>query len=43
MAELLSMSDKKNEDRQIPIKQMLRKEALKAFELGSEKTDKIKY
>ena len=34
---------KKNEDRKIPIKQMLREEALKAFELWSKKTDKIKY
>ena len=34
---------KKNEDRKIPIKQMLREEALKAFEIWSKKTDKIKY
>ena len=40
---IYSEISKKNEDRQIPIKQMLRKEALKAFELWSEKTDKIKY
>ena len=34
---------KKNEDRKIPIKQILREEALKAFELWSKKIDKIKY
>ena len=34
---------KSNEDRKIPIKQMLRKDALKAFEIWSKKTDKIKY
>ena len=34
---------KKNEDRKIPIKQMLRDEALKAFELWEKKTDKIEY
>ena len=40
---IYSEISKKNEDRQIPIKQMLREEALKAFELWSEKIDKIKY
>ena len=34
---------KKNEDRKIPIKQMLRNEALKAFEIWDKKVDKIKY
>ena len=34
---------KKNEDKKIPIKQMLRDEALKAFELWDKKTDKIEY
>ena len=34
---------KKNEDRKIPIKQMLRNEALKAFEIWNKKTDKIEY
>ena len=34
---------KKNEDRKIPIKQMLRDEALKAFELWDKKIDKIEY
>ena len=34
---------KKNEDRKIPIKQMLRNEALKAFEIWDKKTDKIEY
>jgi len=34
---------KKNEDRKIPIKQMLRDEALKAFEIWDKKVDKIKY
>ena len=34
---------KKNEDRKIPIKQILRDEALKAFEIWDKKTDKIKY
>ena len=33
----------KNEDRKIPIKQMLRDEALKAFEIWDKKTDKIEY
>ena len=40
---IYSEISKKNEDRQIPIKQMLRDDALKAFELWSKKTDKIKY
>ena len=40
---IYSEISKKNEDRQIPIKQMLRNDALKAFELWSKKTDKIKY
>ena len=34
---------KKNEDRKIPIKQMLRDEALRAFELWDKKIDKIEY
>ena len=34
---------KKSEDRKIPIKQMLRDEALKAFEIWNKKTDKIEY
>jgi len=34
---------KKNEDRKIPIKQMLRDKALKAFEIWNKKTDKIEY
>ena len=40
---IYSEISKKNEDRKIPIKQMLREDALKAFELWSKKTDKIKY
>jgi len=40
---IYSEISKKKEDRKIPIKQMLRKEHLKAFELWSKKTDKIKY
>ena len=40
---IYSEISKKNEDRKIPIKQMLREEALKVFELWSKKTDKIKY
>ena len=40
---IYSEISKKNEDRQIPIKQMLRNDALKAFELWSKKIDKIKY
>ena len=34
---------KKNEDRKIPIKQMMRNEALKAFDLWDKKIDKIEY
>ena len=34
---------KSNENRKIPIKQILREEALKAFEIWSKKVDKIKY
>ena len=34
---------KKSEDRKIPIKQMLRDDALKAFEIWNKKTDKIEY
>ena len=34
---------KKIEDRKIPIKQMLREEALKAFEIWDKKKDKIEY
>ena len=34
---------KKNEDKKIPIKQMMRNEALKAFELWDKKIDKVKY
>ena len=34
---------KKNEDRKIPIKQMLRDEALKAFDIWDKKIDKIEY
>ena len=34
---------KKNEDRKIPIKQMLRDEALIAFEIWNKKIDKIEY
>ena len=38
---IYSEFSKKIEDRKIPIKQMLRDEALKAFEIWSKKTDKI--
>ena len=34
---------KKNEDKKIPIKQMMRNEALKAFDLWDKKIDKIEY
>ena len=34
---------KKNEDKKIPMKQMMRNEALKAFDLWDKKTDKIEY
>jgi len=40
---IYSEISKKNEDRKIPIKQILRNEALKAFEIWNEKTDKIEY
>ena len=40
---IYSEISKKNEDRKIPMKQMLREEALKAFEIWTQKTDKIKY
>ena len=40
---IYSEISKKNEDRKIPTKQMLRDEALKAFEIWNKKTDKIEY
>ena len=40
---IYSEISKKNEDRKIPIKQMLRDEALKAFEIWDKKADKIEY
>ena len=40
---IYSEISKKNEDRKIPIKQMLRDEALKAFDLWNKKIDKIEY
>ena len=40
---IYSEFSKKIEDRKIPIKQMLRDEALKAFELWNKKIDKIEY
>ena len=40
---IYSEISKKKEDRKIPIKQMLREEALKTFELWGKKTDKVKY
>ena len=40
---IYSEFSKKIEDRKIPIKQMLRNEALKAFEIWDKKTDKIEY
>ena len=40
---IYSEISKKNEYRKIPIKQMLRDEALKAFEIWNKKTDKIEY
>ena len=40
---IYSEFSKKIEDRKIPIKQMLRDEALKAFEIWEKKTDKIEY
>ena len=40
---IYSEFSKKIEDRRIPIKQMLRDEALKAFEIWDKKKDKIEY
>ena len=40
---IYSEISKKNEDRKIPTKQMLRDEALKAFEIWNKKTDKVEY
>jgi len=40
---IYSEFSKKMEDRKIPIKQMLRDEALKAFEIWDKKKDKIEY
>ena len=40
---IYSEISKKNEDRKIPIKQMMRDEALKAFDLWDKKVDKVKY
>jgi len=40
---IYSEISKKNEDRKIPIKQILRDEALKAIEIWDKKTDKIEY
>jgi len=40
---IYSEFSKKIEDRKIPIKQMLRDEALKVFELWNKKTNKIEY
>ena len=40
---IYSEFSKKIEDRKIPIKQMLREEALKAFDIWDKKTDKIEY
>ena len=40
---IYSEFSKKIEDRKIPIKQMLREEALKAFEILDKKKDKIEY
>ena len=40
---IYSEFSKKIEDRRIPIKQMLREEALKAFDVWDKKTDKIEY
>ncbi len=34
---------KKNEEKKIPMKQMMRNEALKAFDIWDKKTDKIEY
>ena len=40
---IYSEFSKKIEDRKIPIKQMLRNEALEAFDIWDKKTDKIEY
>ena len=40
---IYSEFSKKLEDRKIPIKQMLRDEALKAFKIWDKKKDKIEY
>jgi len=40
---IYSEFSKKIEDRKIPIKQMLRNEALQAFKIWSEKKDKVEY
>ena len=40
---IYSEFSKKLEDRKIPIKQILREEALKAFEIWDKKKDKIEY
>ena len=40
---IYSEISKKNEDRKIPIKQMMRDEALKAYDLWDNKIDKIEY
>ena len=40
---IYSEISKKNQDRKIPIKQILRDEALEAFEIWDKKTDKIEY
>ncbi|MDC0216277.1 nucleoside deaminase [Candidatus Pelagibacter sp.] len=40
---IYSEFSKKIEDRKIPLKQMLRNEALQAFKIWSKKTDKIEY
>ena len=40
---IYSEISKKKEDRKIPIKQILRDEALEAFEIWDKKTDKIEY
>ena len=40
---IYSEFEKKINERKIPMIQMMREDALKAFELWSKKTDKIKY
>ena len=40
---IYSEFSKKIEDRKIPIKQILREEALKAFDIWDKKTDKVEY